>query len=81
LNSTWGKPAENKDVRVLRRYNRLLRILSAIGEITVYVLIVLGVLVCGGMLFFGNFENTIFTDGTSVSCMLDGSTGEIVDVK
>lgn len=80
-NSTWARPPNHKDVRALRRYNKLLRALSRAGEIAVHVLLALVLLVVGGMLYVGNFENIIFTDGTSVACMLDGSTGEIVDVK
>jgi hypothetical protein len=80
-NSSWGQPSDHTDIRALKRYNWLLRKLAFVGEVIVYCLTVLIVIVCGGMLVAGNFENTIFTDGTSMSCMLDGSTGEIVNVK
>lgn len=78
--STWGKPFEIDDPRALRRYNALLRGLAFVGEILSHILSALFLLIALGMLFMGNFENTIFSDGTSISCMLEGSTGEIVNV-
>lgn len=79
--TTWGQAAEIEDIRALRRYNSLLRGLVFTGEILVYTTLFLTIVVVGWFLHSGNFENAIFTDGTSLSCFLDGSTGEIINVK
>ncbi len=78
--TSWGKPPEHRDVRALRRYNAMLRKLAQAGEIAVYLLAVSVIGVFLWFLFTGNFENAIFTDGTSLTCILDGNTGEIVNV-
>ncbi len=79
--TTWGHEPEHFDVRAQRQYNALLRRMVVLGEWAV-VLLTLAVVICfTAFLFFGNFENIIFTDGTSLSCILDGNTGEIVNVK
>lgn len=79
--SAWGRDPEHFDVRALRKYNRLLRRMIMAGEWMVYLLVLAVVGGLSGFLFFGNFENVIFTDGTSLSCILDGNTGEIVNVE
>ena len=79
--TSWGKPPEHRDVRALRRYNAILRRLARVGEGAVYLLAVSVIGVFLWFLFTGNFENAIFTDGTSLACILDGNSGEIVNVK
>lgn len=79
--SAWGKRAEQGDVRALRRYNALLQRLMVVGEASVYVLSTLVVALFLWFLYTGNFENVIFTDGTDVTCILNGATGEIVNGK
>ena len=80
-NTSWGKDAKVEDVRAMRRYNWLLRWTAFFGEVCFFVVLVLAVLVVGGFLIYGNFENAIFKDGTSLTCILDGATGEIFNVK
>lgn len=79
--TSWGKRAEHSDVRALRRYNALLLRLVSIGEASVYLLTALVVALFLWFLYMGNFENVVFTDGTDLTCILNGSTGEIVDGK
>ncbi len=79
--TSWGHDPEHFDVRALRRYNALLHKLVVAGEWAVVILTLATVICFVGVLFFGNFEDIIFTDGTSLSCILDGNTGEIVNVK
>lgn len=79
--SSWGQGAEIEDIRALRRYNWILRGLVFAGEMYVLTVLVLVILIVGWFLYSGNFENTIFSDGTSLSCILDGATGEIINVK
>lgn len=78
--TSWGKRPEQHDVRALRRYNALLKKVVLLLEIVVYALAVAVVAVFLWVLWDGNFENVIFTDGTSLACILDGNTGEIVNV-
>lgn len=79
--SSWGRPQKHHDTRALRRYNQLLRHLARAGEIVTQVLIVVMCIMFVGLLYVGNFENAIFADGTSLSCIFDGATGKIVNVK
>lgn len=79
--SSWGKGSGGLDVRALRRYNRLLKIFALTGEILVPLLLLVYLVVAGVFLYTGNFENVIFQDGTSLSCVLDGTTGEISNVQ
>jgi hypothetical protein len=79
--SSWGQGAKVEDIRALRRYNWILRGLVFAGEMYVFTALTLVILIVGWFLYSGNFENAIFTDGTSLSCILDGATGEIVNVK
>lgn len=78
--SSWGKPSERLDVRALRRYNVALNSLVRVGEFLVYALSFAVVAAFLWFMFYGNFENAIFTDGTSLTCIFDGTSGEIVDV-
>jgi len=79
--TSWGKRAEHGDVRALRRYNALLQRLMGIGEVSVYLLSALVVALFLWFLYMGNFENVIFTDGTDLTCILNGATGAIVNGK
>lgn len=79
--TSWGKPPIHDDVRALRRYNRLLQQLSAVGEGLIYAGLVVWAAATLAMVFTGNFENLIFKDGTTLSCILDGNTGEITNVR
>lgn len=79
--SSWGQGAEIEDIRALRRYNWILRALAFAGEMYVLTVLALVILIVGWFLYSGNFENAIFNDGTSLSCILDGATGEIINVK
>jgi hypothetical protein len=78
--SSWGKPTHHLDVRAVRRYNAILRLISHVGEGAYFVMATGAICMFFGFLFFGNFENAIFSDGTSLTCMLDGITGEVVNV-
>jgi hypothetical protein len=79
--SSWGKPDAEIDVRALRHYQAMLSRLSSIGEALVFVLLV-GILVGVAWLFTQtNFENVIFYDGTSTTCVFNGKTGEIINVQ
>jgi hypothetical protein len=80
LYTSWGKAPVHLDARALRLYNRILEKLVKTGEILVYILTVSVLGVFLWFLFMGNFENVIFTDGTSVTCILQGKSGEIVNV-
>lgn len=81
LGSTWGRRSDHYDVRALRRYNALLRKLVGAGECCVYLLAIVSATLFLWFLYTGNFENVIFTDGTDLTCVLNGSTGEIVHGK
>jgi hypothetical protein len=81
LGNSWGRRSDHHDVRAMRRYNVLLRKLATVGECVVYLLAVLSAALFLWFLYFGNFENVIFTDGTDLTCVLNGSTGEIVHGK
>jgi len=79
--TSWGKPPEHREVRVIRRFNRLLHATETTGE---WLAISLSLLWVTGALTFlltGNFENLKFEDGTTLSCVLDGQTGEIRNVR
>jgi hypothetical protein len=77
--TSWGEQPKHVDMRALRTYNAALRKLSLVGEVLTYVLATLFVSMIFWTLFTGNFENAIFTDGTSLTCILDGNSGEIVN--
>lgn len=79
--TSWGRAAKIEDIRALRRYNSILRGCAFAGEMLVYAMLVITILVAGWFLFNGNFENAVFTDGTSLTCFMDGATGEITNVK
>lgn len=81
LRTAWGRPPEHRDIRALRRYNRVLHRLSIAGECLAGALTALVVGIFIAFLFTGNFENIIFTDGTSLTCVFDGNTGEIIDAQ
>ena len=77
----WGKRAQPSDVRALRRYNAMLLRMASAGEVSVYVLATLSTALFVWFLYWGNFENIIFTDGTELTCVLNGSTGEMINGK
>lgn len=79
--TNWGRDAEHFDVRALRHYNVLLRKMVVLGECAVVLLTLMAVAGFMAFLFYGNFENVIFTDGTNETCILDGKTGAIVNVE
>ena len=77
--TSWGKPTEHLDIRALRRYNAMLRTIAGIGEGAYFVMAAGAVCICFAFLFYGNFERGIFSDGTSLTCMIDGITGEVIN--
>jgi len=75
--TSWGKGSGHLDVRALRRYNRILAALSSVAEWLAMALIpaiLVGVI---WLVFYTNFENAIFYDGTDMICVFNGDTGEI----
>lgn len=79
--STWGNTGERVDIRALRRYSAWLALALSAGEWTAIALTVAIAVAMAGTLTYLNFENVIFTDGTSHVCVLDGSTGAIRDAQ
>lgn len=79
--STWGNTGERIDIRALRRYSGWLAIALSAGEWVGIALAIAIALAMGGTLAYLNFENVIFTDGTSHVCVLDGNTGAIRDAQ
>ncbi|MGX2038534.1 hypothetical protein ACWJKU_00160 (plasmid) [Methylocaldum sp. MU1018] len=79
--SSWGKHDAEVDVRALRRYQAILSRIASVGEVLVFVLLV-GILAGAVWLFTQtNFENVIFYDGTDMTCVFNGKTGEIINVQ
>lgn len=79
--STWGNTGEQVDLRALRRYSSWLAVGHTVGEWLAIVLVVAVALAMAGTLAYLNFENVIFTDGTSQACVLDGNSGVISNVQ
>ncbi len=79
--SSWGKPQANYGILAERRWNQILGKLVSFTEWFVIALILLEVALILGLVFGVNFENIIFWDGTSLTCMMDGATGEIKNVR
>ncbi len=75
--STWGNTGERADIRALRRYSAWLDRALSVGEAVSIVLAIAIALAMAATLRYLNFENVIFTDGTSHVCVLNGSTGAI----
>lgn len=79
--TSWGRPDTEVDVRALRRYQDILSRIATVGEVLVLVLLV-GILIGAIWLFTQtNFENVIFYDGTDMTCVFNGKTGEISNVQ
>ncbi len=79
--STWGNTGERIDLRALRRYSAWLAFVLTAGEWIAIVLVVAIAIATAGTFTYLNFENVIFTDGTSHVCVLDGTTGAISDAQ
>lgn len=79
LYTTWGKAPDKQDIRAIRRFNDVLRKLAGAGEVLAFVLAIASVAAFLWFLFYGNFEIAIFTDGTSFTCLFDGSNKDIVN--
>lgn len=79
--STWGNTGERVDIRALRRYATWLAAVHSAGEWLAIVLVVAIALAMAGTLAYLNFENVIFTDGTSQACLLNGNSGVISNVQ
>jgi len=79
--TTWGVPDVELDVRALRRYRGFLRVALATGEWLSGLLAIAILVAAVWMVTMTNFENDVFSDGTANSCVLNGSTGEIVNVR
>ena len=79
--TSWGQPAEQNNVRALRRFNALLRGLASAGSWMLTLISAAAMVSFGVALFTINFENDIFSDGSTLTCILDGRTGEIGDAK
>lgn len=78
-NSSWGKKSHDTDVRTMRIYNRILKTLCSVGEVASIAICALAVGLTIKLLFFTNFENVRFYDGTDHVCIFNGETGEIRD--
>lgn len=79
--SSWGKHDAGVDVRAMRRYQGILSSIASAGEALIFVLLA-GIL--AGLVWLltqTNFENVIFYDGTDMACVLNGKTGEIINVQ
>lgn len=79
--TSWGKQDRDVDVRALRRYQTMLSRIALLGEIFVFVLLVGVASASIWLVTQTNFENVIFYDGTDSTCVLNGKTGEISNVK
>lgn len=79
--STWGKNSTDIDVRALRRYQKILRAFSSFGEWASFALAHCVLIAIVLLILLTNFENVIFYDGTDMTCVLNGATGEIYNVK
>jgi len=79
--STWGNTGERVDIRALRRYSTWLALANNVGEWTAILLVVVLAIAMVATLVYLNFENVIFTDGTSQACVLDGNSGVISNVQ
>lgn len=79
--SSWGNRDSEVNVQALHRYQMLLARIGDVGE--VLVLILVAAILAGAIWLFTqtNFENVIFYDGTDMTCVLNGDTGEIVNVQ
>jgi hypothetical protein len=79
--TSWGKPEIEVDVRALRRYHSILSMIGSIGETLVFVLLAAVAASSIWLVTQTNFENVIFYDGTDATCVFNGKTGEISNVK
>ena len=79
--TAWGVRPSHDDVRAIRRFNRILQAMANAGEFMVFTLIAVVLVLALLMVFTGNFENIIFNDGTELSCIYDGKTEGIVNVR
>lgn len=71
---SWGRPRSEIEPRVLRLWCRALIVLGNVGE-SLHLVMIAGLVAFAGSLLFGiNYENIIFYDGTSITCVLDGDT-------
>lgn len=75
--SSWGKRDADVDVRSLRRHLAVLSHIASVGEVLVLALLVGIFAGAAWLLTQTNFENVIFYDGTDMTCVLNGKTGEI----
>ncbi len=79
--SSWGHHDAEIDVKALRRYNAILALMSSIGEWCVFSLLIGLIVGAGWLITQTNFENVIFYDGTDMTCVFNGSNGEIINVQ
>jgi hypothetical protein len=75
--SNWGESQATADILVLRRSNQALESINFAGEVACYAALLLLTLSSLSFLVSTNFENAVFSDGTSLTCVIDGRTGNI----
>ena len=75
--TSWGTPELQVDARALRRYHNILSYTSGLGEILIFLLVIGIFMSVLWLITQANFENIIFYDGTDMTCILHGSTGNI----
>lgn len=80
MNTSWGKPEEQIDVKTKKRMQTLLRASESLGELASMVSLVCLVPAVFWMLSEVNFLNLIFNDGTVHTCMYDGGQETVTNV-
>jgi len=79
--TSWGHPESISDMRTLKKYAAFLRSIRLGLEALNFLLIVAVFLMFIFSLLHGVFEDAVIYDGTRTSCVLDGKTGEVTDVR
>lgn len=78
---SWGKPRNEIDTRVLRRFRSLLARVRRAGEVLNPILAVTLFGLCAWLVLAANFEDIIPYDGTATTCVLDEATWESANVR
>lgn len=81
VNTTFGRSKVVSDSLAHKRFLNLLKKSNTIATLVFYPLLFLFVVLTIAATRTINFENTIFSDGTSLSCLYDGSKEEVINVK
>lgn len=75
--SSWGHAPEQISVKAKLKYKRILGSVATTGEIAALGLMIAILIALIWFLFFINFGNIVFDDGTMFHCVLDGLSGDI----